>query len=178
MDTETPMDDNGSQFVRLVAQQERSLRGFVRSLMPNSDHVDDIVQEVFVVAWKKFDHLQDHQDFSKWICAIAKFEVLNFRRRMARDRMVLNEDLIKLIADEGADQSEVRQAQLKALSKCVAELPDQKRNLIRQVYLPGIPISEVAAKFNKNENAVYQSLYRIRQGLWNCVSRRLQIENN
>ena len=164
------------EFVRLIAKHERSVRGFVRSLLPQSDYVDDIMQEVFVVAWKKFDRLREPEDFPKWICTIAKFEVLNFRRRIARDRLVLSDELVALIADEGCDENETRKEQLCLLEECIQSLPTDRRQLIRQAYLPGIPISKIASQVNKSENALYQILWRIRRSLWTCVQRKMAMQ--
>ena len=180
MDVESQKQNNSPniEFVRLIAKHERSVRGFVRSLLPQSDYVDDVMQEVFVVAWKKFDRLRDPEDFPKWICTIAKFEVLNFRRRIARDRLVLSDDLVALIADEGCNENESRKEQLCLLEECIQSLPSDRRQLIRQAYLPGIPISKIAHQINKSENAIYQILWRIRRSLWTCVQKKMAMQNN
>ena len=88
MGNENPIEAGGQDFVRLLALHERAIRGFVRGLLPSSSDVDDVMQEVLVVAWKKFGDLNNRDDFPKWVCAIAKYQVLSFRRRMARDKLV------------------------------------------------------------------------------------------
>lgn len=42
------------QFVRLFAKHERAVRGLVRSMLPSLQDVDDVMQDVGLVCWRKF----------------------------------------------------------------------------------------------------------------------------
>ena len=42
-------------FVELFTQNEQTLRTFVRSLVPTWHDTDEIVQEVVLAAWQKFE---------------------------------------------------------------------------------------------------------------------------
>ena len=165
--------DLNQDFVRLLAVHERTIRGFVRSLLPYPNDVDDLMQEILVIAWKKFDDLKDHHAFPRWACAIARYQVLNFRRKNARDRLVLSEEIVALIADEGLEETADRKDELKALEDCMQRLPSDKRQLIMQTYQPDVSIARIADELGKTENSIYQLTWRIRQTLWNCVSVKL-----
>ena len=43
------------------------------------------MQEVSLVAWRKFPTLTDPAQFPRWGCVIARYEILKFRRTHARD---------------------------------------------------------------------------------------------
>jgi DNA-directed RNA polymerase specialized sigma24 family protein len=43
--------------------------------------------------WRKWDTFDPATDFMRWARVIARFEVLKFRRTMARDRHVFTDDL-------------------------------------------------------------------------------------
>ena len=66
------------------------------------------MQKIAVVLWKKFDQLKEDQDFRKWSFAVARFEVLAWRRDLARERekFVLSSDTIELMAGEMDQQAE------------------------------------------------------------------------
>lgn len=80
-------------FVQLFAANERHLRAFVRPTGLDWTAVDDVVQTISLVMWRKWDTFDPVTDFMRWARVIARFEVLKFRRTMARDRHVFTDDL-------------------------------------------------------------------------------------
>ena len=169
-------EENHIQFVQALARHERSIRGFVRSIAPNQNSVDDLMQEILVVAWKKFDQLQDVADFPKWVCAIARYQVLNYRRRIARDRLVLGTEVVQLIAEEGETETHKRDHQLRALENCIDELPSESKQMVQHAYHQGKSIGILAKRQGKKENAIYQKLWRIRQSLSHCVEQKVAVQ--
>ena len=87
-------------FMPLFTQHEDGLRCFVRTVLPSRDDVDEVIQDMSVVAWMKFDRFDPETDFARCAATIARYEVLNYRRTKARDRLVFDEDILKLLADE------------------------------------------------------------------------------
>jgi len=85
------------------------------------------MQEVSIAAWRKFSTLDNHGAFGRWACLIARYELLMARRKYARDRLVLSEEVVKLLADEGAEEVSLRDQQLKILDHCIDQLPQQRR---------------------------------------------------
>lgn len=100
LDPKNASADPHETFLRLWMRHEPSLRAFVRSCCPKAQEVDDIMQEVSVAALRKFSTLDDHAAFGTWACLIARYELLSARRRFARDRLVLAEDIVELLAEE------------------------------------------------------------------------------
>lgn len=166
------------RFVRLFTLHEAAVRAFVRSLMPHSDHSDEIMQEVSVVAWRKFERsLDDHdEEFVRWLCTIARFEVLRYRRKLARDRLVLDEDVLSLLADEGLEEVSLRAKQRLALDGCLRKLNHGHRELVLRAYAADQSIRELAAEIGKSPDAVYQLLRRIRVKLLDCIERAVRLE--
>jgi RNA polymerase sigma-70 factor (ECF subfamily) len=161
--------DPHETFLRLWMQHEPELRAFVRSCCPNAQEVDDVMQEVSVAALRKFSTLDDHSAFGAWACLIARYELLSARRRFARDRLVLAEDVLALLADEGAEELPLRQRQLRALDQCIEKLPRERRELALVAYAKGTTIREIAAQLGRTEGSLYQLLARIRSGLHRCM---------
>ncbi len=160
-------------FLRLWIQHEPELRAFVRSCCPKAQEVDDVMQEVSVAALRKFSTLDDHSAFGAWACLIARYELLTARRRHARDRLVLSEDIITMLADEGACELELRKEQLQALDQCIKKLTPDRRELAITAYSAGTTVREMARRMKKTEGSLYQMLARIRTELHRCVSRKI-----
>lgn len=174
--SQTDIDNPYEHFVRLFTKNEASIRAFVRSMMPRLDHADDIMQEVSVVAWRKFESFAggDSDEFRHWICTIARFEVLKFRRGLARDRLVLDEDVLALLADEGIGELSYRVQQREALDDCLQKLSHKHRTLVLQAYSAGRSIKELAEIAGRSPDSMYQALARIRAKLLVCIEGSIQ----
>ena len=165
--------DPHEAFLRLWMQHEPELRAFVRSCCPNAQEVDDVMQEVSVAALRKFSKLDDHSAFGPWACLIARYELLTARRCYARDRLVLAEDIVQLLAEEGAQELPLRHRQLRALDYCIEKLPRKRRELALSAYGRDATIRELAARLKRTEGSLYQLLARIRKVLHRCMEQAL-----
>jgi RNA polymerase sigma-70 factor (ECF subfamily) len=164
----TASTDPNEGFLRLWTHHEPELRAFVHACIPQAAEVDEVMQEVSLVAWRKFPTLTDHAQFPRWACLIARYEILMARRRHARGRLVLDEDIVAKLAEEGAEEMSVRHRQLDAVDVCIKKLPRERRELALAAYAP--------AQLGRTEGSLYQLLARIRQELLRCVEHTLAQE--
>ena len=160
---------NHEAFIVLLLRHESMVRAAIRAVVLRSEDVDEIMQAVSLVAWRKFDSLTERNGFGRWACVIARHEVLKFRRARARDRFVLNESLVERILAEGASECEARARKLSLLEWCLEKLPPSRRELLLQVYSPGCTARAVAERLGQSEDALYQLLRRLRLELKRCV---------
>lgn len=169
--------DREEQFVSLFAQNERHLRAFVRSMGLDWNAVDDVMQTVSLVMWRKWEEFDIDTSFVSWGRVIARFEVLKFRRKMARDRHVFSDDLMDLLADASLEvESQVSNEQYQeSLEKCLESLPAKSRDLIRAAYEGNRTIKEVASDTGRTATALYKALDRIRNQLQVCIERRMEV---
>ena len=100
MSSESQSDESG--LMRLFVRHERELRAYARTLLPTWEAVEDTLQEASVVIWKKREQLDDEADFLPWARTIVRFEALKTRRRVARDRLMLSEETIVMLAEQAA----------------------------------------------------------------------------
>lgn len=162
-------------FVQLFAQNERHIRAFARSMGLDWTSVDDVVQTVSLVMWRKWDQFDPDTEFMRWARVITRFEVLKFRRTMARDRHIFQGDLMDLLAD-ASEEREARvssEQYIECLHACLNNLPERSRELIRAAYEGDKSIKEVAVDVGKSATALYKALDRIRNKLQACIETRL-----
>jgi RNA polymerase sigma-70 factor (ECF subfamily) len=169
----TEPTDNYEAFVELFTRYEADLRRFVRSLVPTWHDADEIMQQVALVAWRKFDQFDRGTDFIRWGCVIARFEVLSYRRKMARDRLVFREELFELMADEGEAETDLRQHENELLETCLKKLPAAQSKLITLAYTPGMSTRELAEQAGAKPGTFYMRLNRIRQVLQQCIEQQI-----
>ena len=65
---------NYETFVRLLIEEEPAVKAYVRRLVPTWHDVEEVVQQTSLIAWKKFDELDDTNRFGGWLMTIARFE--------------------------------------------------------------------------------------------------------
>lgn len=162
---------DAERFVRLFAEFEPRVRAFVRAGLPSVHDANEVMQEVSVVAWRKFATLENSEGFGRWLCVIARFEILKYRRTKARDRLVLDDELLATIAEEGEEELETRAREIHNLQSCIKKLPEKHRHLVVQAYTQGQSKKDLAAQVGKSQEAMYQLLCRLRQALMTCIGR-------
>ena len=163
-------------FVERFTRHEADLRRFVRSMMPSWHDADEVMQQVALVAWRKFDQFDQSTEFIKWACVIARFECLAYRRKMARDRLVFNEELMGLMAEEAGEEEERRQLENAALEGCLQKLSEQQRTFVLLAYTPGCSTKEMAEQAGVKPGTFYMRLNRIRKGLQDCIRQNITQE--
>lgn len=132
------------EFLRLYVKHEEALCGFVRALVPTREDAREVMQEVAVVLWRKFEGLSSVDDFRRWAFGVARMEALTLLRDRGRDRHVFSDDLVELLAKEAIEQSDVLEAERDALEECLGKLPAPQRALVEAAYAPGVRMNDLA----------------------------------
>jgi RNA polymerase sigma-70 factor (ECF subfamily) len=174
-DAAQPIDRGHSkrEFVLLLAKHERMIYGYVLSLVPHVADADEIVQETCLRLWDEFDKYVPGTSFAAWSLTVAHYEVLTWRKRASRSKLVFDDSLIELIGQERHTVEEAAGPRHEALGECLKELTDRNRQLVSECYSSGKKIKDVAAKLQKTESSVYKALERIRGALHHCIERRI-----
>ncbi len=174
MEKESP--DNHEQFLRLFTANESAILAYVRCLFPTKDDAADIRQGISLVLWDKFRELDDLNGFRSWALAVARYETLAWRRDRARDRLVLADDVLGMIAVDSAQQERRLSAHRDALVSCLKQLPVDKSRPVLGAYEPGVCIQEIAEQSGRTVPVFYQRLHRMRLRLRDCCRRSLEVE--
>ena len=173
----TPAEnEKHDQFLRLYVEHEEALNGFVRTLVPTREDAREVMQEVAVVLWRKFEELSGIEDFRRWAFGVAKFKALAFSRDRLRDRLVFDADVLELLAAEAADGADAYEAERNALDECVGKLDAARRKLLDAAYAPGARMGELATSMGRSPMSFYKALHRIRLALMVCTQRVLTRE--
>jgi RNA polymerase sigma-70 factor (ECF subfamily) len=161
--------------VQEIARHQSRLRGFVRCLLVRSSDVDDILQEINAVLWEKADEFQPGTDFWAWASQIARFKVFNHVRKLERDRLVFDAELLNQLADVACLRVRNVDRRRDALDHCLNELPPPQRQLIDLRYASGQSVESIAESIGRPAGSIRQTLYRIRGALQACIEGRLAL---
>ena len=169
------IEKQNEHFLSLYFKNEADVRAFVRNSIQNYHDVAEIMQESTIVAWNKFNKLDDaEKNFGKWFCVIARYEIMRFRRDKARDRLILNEVLLEKILDEGISEYDQRKETMEHLKACIEKLKPPNRQLLEIAYDSETAIKDFAKRMNKKADTVYQSLRRIRILVAECMEEKIE----
>jgi RNA polymerase sigma-70 factor (ECF subfamily) len=163
-----------ANFMGIFLKHENALRAFARSLLPDWDAVDDVLQDASVIMWRKLDQLEDENGFLPWGKVIVRFRCFKYLEQNKRKGAVFSNELIELLADEAQQTSEKEyNNRFKALESCLSILSDPERELVLAPYLYHGRIKELAELGRVTENTLYKKLGRLRNRLRLCVAERL-----
>ncbi|MDP6035410.1 MAG: sigma-70 family RNA polymerase sigma factor [Verrucomicrobiota bacterium] len=163
-----------ARFAALVEEHQASLRAFVRTLGVDSDWVDDLAQDAFVVAYRELETFDEDRDFGKWLRGIARNLVRNELRKAGR-RRIMNEVLTRHLLLARETEPDLFDAmQVSALRDCMEELPRKSRELVHSRYHEGWNATQMAEKFEIKAATIRQTLLRVRRQLYQCILQRVK----
>ncbi len=168
-----PTSQSEAQFVAELTACQLPLTLYIRSLLPGDGAAGDVAQQTNAKIWEKRDEFDPGTNFKAWAFAIARYEVLNYRKQQARDaRFVFSQELEQTIASEieNTDDFEERQ---EALRLCLQELRPRDRELLVSRYASSATLSEYAEVVGRSAGGLKVTLHRLRTALLECMKRRL-----
>jgi len=164
------VDRTSDEFVRLLTASQPALYACILSLLPDRPSAQDVLQETNVTLWHKADDFEPGTNFMAWAARIARYHVLNFRRKAKRDRLVFDDQIIAELSSRQEDRIEDAGRYSARLQQCLEKLTDEHRDLLMKRYSFGGSVQAIAAARGQSAGAVSQLLYRIRESLLNCLS--------
>ena len=170
-------EQHDSEIVALLTEHQLAIRLYVQSLLPGDHSAHDVAQQANATLWKKRDDFEVGTNFKAWAFSIARFEVLNHRKKQAREsrRLTFSDEMEDLIAAElpqRVDDLEERQI---ALRGCMEKLKPADQELIQHRYLHRTPLAEYAAEIGRTAGSLKVSLFRLRSRLQKCILHQLNL---
>lgn len=123
----------------------------------DADDVDDLVSEVFGVAWRKGSMVTAGEELP-WLYRVASNLVANHRRKNARAARLL----ATLFAPDTSPSAESLAVADMSLASAWGELPAKSREVLALTAIDGLSVTEVAVSLDITPNAVSVRLARAR----------------
>ena len=123
--------------------------------MPCSADADDVVQNTFLAAFRKFSSLRDPASFKAWLLTIAKNECRMYYRRKYRTD-VIPLDAVGEIAAKTGTRSGIAQ-------DILAALPDDARTILVLYYVEEQSQADIAARLGIPVGTVKSRLHYARE---------------
>ena len=162
-------------FDALVREHQAGLRAFIRALGADEAWVDDLAQEVFIVAYKKQDQFRKEDDFGKWLRGIARRQVMGERTKTARRYRILHDGITDILLNLGIEKHEPEPGRVKAVETmkgCVKQLPEAQQELLQSRYQEGRQAKDLATELQSTAAAIRKQLQRIRSAVRKCMEHK------
>ena len=163
-------------FRQLVQNHHQVVRFFISRFIYCPESIDDVAQEVFLQAFRDLNRFRGDSNFSTWMIGIARLKSLEHLRAkrktdsVMRDLQLANQTEMQLEnlqhACYGFGAAEER---LRALTACVAELPEHSLSMVRYFYFDRMSCADIAKTCRSKGSTIRMRLHRVRELLKNCV---------
>lgn len=154
-------------FEKIVARNQKAVRGFLRRLGGEPADADDLAQETFVAAWSDLDRFKGQSSVRSWLCGIAYRKRLSQRRSQrrsgARDAAFAAENARDFDAADAGDRLD--------LARAMADLPLEQRAAVSLCLAADFSHAEAAAALKLPLGTVKSHVARGRAKLLAALSR-------
>ncbi len=132
-------------FNDLVRQYSERLYWHVRSMVGSHEDADDLMQEIFIKAWKALPSFRGDSDPFTWLWRIATNETISHLRK-ARVRAALSfsrldDDALRISDPSPSIDGD---AAMRALRKAVMSLPDKQRLVFTMRYWQELSYEQIS----------------------------------
>jgi RNA polymerase sigma-70 factor (ECF subfamily) len=149
----------------LYARHNVRVYRFIMRFVGNEAIAEELVNEVFLHAWRNAGKFEGRSQVSTWLLAVARHEALSVLRRRSAES--LDPDAAESVEDP-ADNAEAIVDQIKInsiLRNCLAQLSPLHREIIDLVYYHGRTVGDAAAILGVAPGTVKTRMFYARQRL-------------
>jgi RNA polymerase sigma-70 factor (ECF subfamily) len=138
-------------FGRLYDLYAPMVHGVLLARVPVSD-VDDLVQDVFLVALRKLSTLRDDNAFGGWLAMIARNRAMDFHRKKRETEEL--QETVAVKAEAGSD------AEARRVLEVIRELPESYSETLIMRLVEGMTGPEIALRTGLTPASVRVNLHR------------------
>ena len=163
------MPDRTATFVELWTRAQPEVRRYVFMLVPRVADAEDVLQQTATQLWGKFDEYDPSQPFVPWAIKFAYYEVLSWRQRQARQRLVFSDKIVAQINDTISAESSLLEVRRRVLDRCLQKLTAKERALLLQRYSEHGAVQREAENAGVSPHKLYYLIDKLRGQLLKCI---------
>lgn len=149
------MDD----FETLLSQERGPVERFVRFRLPSQADADDVLQEVYLTAFRKFGQLKDPSAFRTWLLTIARNKCNDYFREKARSLEIP----IDAISESVLAYSRTGLRETSAVRETLGLLGDKDKQILYLYFWKELPQAEIARRLGLPLGTVKSRLHTAKQ---------------
>ncbi|HOM73015.1 MAG TPA: sigma-70 family RNA polymerase sigma factor [Armatimonadota bacterium] len=159
-------DGDLAAYSELVQRYQRAVYGIVSRMVSSRDDVDDVVQDVFILAYKSIGRFRGQSAFSTWLHSIAVNTAIKYlRKNKTRQAMSIDDtengienSLVSEAHDLPPDAAEIEERK-RAVRLAVEKLPEKHRVVVILHYFEDYSCEEIAKITKCSVGTVWSRLH-------------------
>ncbi len=162
-------------FDQLVERYQSKIYGLVYNMTSNREDAEDLVQEVFVKAYRALPHFKGKSSFYTWLYRIAVNKTINYRKKRNRKRaMSLDEfdseikldDVYHDLTSKGSPLRNLSLTELqKKMNEALQNLSEKHRTVVILHDMQGVPHEDIAKMTGASVGTIRSRLFYARRQL-------------
>lgn len=147
-------------FTAIIKKYQEKLYWHIRRMIVDHDDTNDILQNLFIKAWKGLENFREDSQLYTWLYRIATNECLTFLDQQKKKNTVSlgDEDnglSYKIKADENFDANRLEWK----LQLAMQQLPERQRLVFNLRYYDEMPYQEMSRILDTSEGALKASYH-------------------
>ena len=151
-----------SEFEMLVSEHRGAVERYVRFNIPIKADSDDVLQEVWLAAYRQFDKLLNKSSFKAWVIGIARHKVKDYFRSR-RDTLDIDE-----LPESELVQSRYGLVDYLPVHETIECLSENDKQILRLYYFENMPQNEIADRLSIPLGTVKSRLNTARRNFKNA----------
>ena len=147
------------EFEKLLADVSSGVERFVRYRLPNQTDADDVLQEVYLSAYRKFPQLKNRDAFKPWIISIARNKCNDYFREKATQMEISIEELSQQELSAGRLGISV----VHTVRETLDRLGDKDKQILYLYFWKELPQTEIAKLLDIPVGTVKSRLHTAKQ---------------
>ncbi|HCD52160.1 MAG TPA: RNA polymerase subunit sigma-24 [Balneolaceae bacterium] len=169
---------NEASYKKLVDKYDRPIFFHIRKMIKEKEMVEDLVQEVFMKAFKNLDSYSNEYAFSTWLYRIATNHTIDYLRKKKLQTFSIN-DPVKTKDGEmevqlpdtsfSTDAPVMKQERKEIVQNAIANLPEKYRKVIQMRHMEELSYDEIAEALDLPLGTVKAHIFRARELLYKAL---------
>ena len=161
-------------YAELSNKYQKPLYFHIRKMIRETDYVEDLVQDIFMKAFKNLKNYKNDYAFSTWLYRIATNHTIDYLRKKKLDTFSINTDSsdedqapIQLEdEDTHTDEPMIRRQRKNKVHEAIDQLPEKYRLIILKRHIEEKSYQEISEEMDIPLGTVKAHIFRARELLY------------
>lgn len=174
-----PLDD--TPLIQQYLQFRSEFMGYLYAMTRDAELSEEVYQNAAVVVMEQSQKAETIRNFRAWAKEVVRRQALHAIRAravLAKQARVISPELLDAVSDaflQDDSKDTVVRDEVRALKRCLDDLPEDKRELVAMRYEGSSSFDEISKHIGSTPTAVQRALSRVRKMLHTCVQRQMQL---
>ncbi|WP_299487496.1 RNA polymerase sigma factor SigZ [Acaryochloris sp. IP29b_bin.137] len=150
---------------QLWQNYQGQLRQFLLTRVDNPADVEDLLQDILIKSYQRFETVKQPSKVQSWLFQIARNTLIDYYRKSRVNRVDVDMARLISVAEVVEDYEQTRQELAQCIRPLMAQLPDKYREAVDLVDLQGKSQKVLASEWGLSHSAVKSRVQRGRRML-------------